>query len=258
MGQRISRWKRSEVAHLMEMAGWNVRTGSEGHVLLQKGSETITLGSDPVHLNAIAQVERALGIHIEKVTRKVQGKPTSVKQFTKRLVLAKAMDKAGFGWKKINQQCSLSGLYERGFRIDQLRVRDPSEFAKELHSASPKPKPQESKVKSSPGSGRVPSPPNSLQAEPPQPKPEEKDESWKKTKPLGPIFDSREDLNALLELLGNIDSKIDGNAAAAHQLAGTLKERLRLALDEAKHLRLQLKEVDATVARMMKHFEIGG
>lgn len=130
---RISRWRRTEVVRLMKLAGWKARKTLQGHVIIQKGKKTITLGSDPLHKNAVKSIEKALGLHLEEVIRKQVGKATTKTQFQKRLQLAKQMDLVGFDIKTIKRKCGLGILYTRGFKMCELRTKRSNEYADELY-----------------------------------------------------------------------------------------------------------------------------
>ena len=221
-GTRVSRWKRTEVIKLLTLAGWSIRTGKEGHILAQKDEELITLGSDPVNKNSVADVERALGVHIEKVIRKQKGKSTSVRQLEKRLELAKQMDAAGFSSKIVMKQCSLGGLYDYGFHYRMIRGTETErhEVAIEIH--------------------RKKLAKRSIKVTQTQRPPKEKLEI-----PL-----DNGDLSAMLDLLSSIENKID-STGVNQVVSGRYMQRLQSALVEAGHLKNQLGKVGESVDRIM-------
>lgn len=209
-GRRISRWKRMEVAKLMQMAGWSIRQGGEGHMLLQKGSETINLGSDPVHKNSIAEVQRALGVHISTVIRKKQGKVSSKRQIKKRLELAQQMDAAGFTSAVIMKQTRIGSFYAYGFRMQMLREGNLDQRAQEIHENLMKKR--GIKIRKKP-----------VEEAPPK-------------KPAA----GGDDVGALLELMASIDSKLDDRSAAAQRLAGIASEKVRAAASAIRTIRHHL------------------
>ena len=234
MGKRVSKWRRHEIIKLMVMAGWSSRQGKEGHFILTKeNQQAITLGSDPVHKNAIADVQRGLGLHIDQVIRKKKGQPTSRNQIKKRIVLAKQMDAAGFGSDIVLRNCSLNGLYEAGFSFITLRDRDPEDYANELYKSLMAKKgvkivKEPKKVDSPVGSGKLP--------------PVDMSGLLTEEKPPTP----NGDMNALLELMSVFGSQLEDIQTDGNKLSGILTERLKHAKEQAKHVKyLHLQYTEA-------------
>ena len=234
MSKRVSKWRRREIIKLLQMAGWSSRQGSEGQFILQKGDlPTITLGSDPVHKNAIAEVQRALGFHVDQVIRKRKGHPTSRNQIRKRLTLAKQMDAAGFDGKMVQKTCSLGGLYEVGFRLPSLRDREPDDYADEIYKTMMGKKgvkvtkqPRKNGVASTVGSGRLP--------------PVEEGTLVDVKIPIirsVPTKDNGDDINALLELMSVFGNQLDDLQAEGNRTSAVLAERLKHALEQSKHVK---------------------
>lgn len=252
--KRISKWRRPQIEKLMEMAGWTSRLGTEGHIILSKERElNIALGTDPVHLNAIAEVERALGIHIEKVIRRPRGSNTVNKnQLRIRLTLAKQMDIAGFDSKKIKKQCSLTSLYSHGFSKRSLRVRDPIEYADELYAriTAKKKANGKSKVQSQPGQGRIPIPippyiPSQEEAELIKPPLPSKDEKLKETP---------DDMSTILDLLASIERKIN-NIPEDDGLKEEYRKRLQTAFLLTQHIKLIMKMFNEIIEELASSLE---
>lgn len=226
-GIRVSKWKRTEVIKLLETAGWSIRTGGEGHTIAQKGEERITLGSDPINKNAVSDVERALGVHIEKVIRKQKGRSTSVRQLEQRFLLAKRMDAAGFDSKTVMKQCSLGGLYTYGFRYHMIRGTESEQHELAVQINKSRMEKKGVKVKQT--------------------------KTFQIEKPAASSSDG--DLSAMLELLSSIESKVD-SAGTSSIVSGRYMQRLQSALVEAGHLKAQLGKVSETVDRIMNLLDI--
>ncbi len=237
--KRLSRWRRAEVIKLLKMAGWTSRTGAEGHIIAQKEDQTITLGSDPVHKNAIGEVQRALGMHIDDVVQKRRGHPTSLKQIRKRLELAKQMDAAGFTFTKVIRQCGLTSLYNAGLKISDIRGSDSEQLAELLYDKVMRKKgvtvKRPPKIQSPVGTGqRIPGEPKS-----------EITEAMKSG-----------DVGAILDLLAVLEGKFDNRDAAAQRLAGAHAQRLRLGLEEAQQLKQQLGKMGEDLDRLIQFLDI--